>query len=30
MKKKRFWYSLISLKNRFLFGAYEKDLYIEP
>ncbi len=30
MKKKRFWYPLINLKNRFLFGAYGKDVYIEP
>ena len=30
MKKKRFWYPLINLKNRFLFGSYGKDVYIEP
>ncbi len=30
MKKKKFWYPLINLKNRFLFGAYGKDVYIEP
>lgn len=30
MKKKRFWYPLINVKNRFLFGAYGKDVYIEP
>ncbi len=30
MKKKRFWYPLINIKNRFLFGAYGKDVYIEP
>jgi len=29
MKKKRFWYPLINIKNRFLFGAYGKDVYIE-
>lgn len=30
MKKKRFWYPLINIKNRFLFGAYGRDVYIEP
>ena len=30
MKKKRFWYPLINLQKRFLFGAYGKDVYIEP
>lgn len=30
MKKKSFWYPLANLKNRFLFGAYGKDVYIEP
>lgn len=30
MKKKRFWYPLINIKNRFLFGSYGKDVYIEP
>lgn len=30
MKKKRFWYPLVNIKNRFLFGAYGKDVYIEP
>ena len=30
MKKKRFWYPLINLKNRFIFGSYGKDVYIEP
>jgi len=30
MKKKRFWYLLANIKNRFLFGAYGKDVYIEP
>jgi len=30
MKKKRFWYPLANIKNRFLFGAYGKDVYIEP
>ncbi len=30
MKKKWFWYPLANLKNRFLFGGYGKDVYIEP
>jgi acetyltransferase-like isoleucine patch superfamily enzyme len=30
MKKKRFWYPLVNIKNRFLFEAYGKDVYIEP
>ena len=30
MKKKRYWYPLANLKNRFLFGSYGKDVYIEP
>jgi len=30
MKKKRFWYPVANIKNRFLFGAYGKDVYIEP
>jgi acetyltransferase-like isoleucine patch superfamily enzyme len=30
MKKKRFWYPVTNIKNRFLFGAYGKDVYIEP
>lgn len=30
MKKKRFWYPLSNIKNRFLFGAYGRDVYIEP
>jgi acetyltransferase-like isoleucine patch superfamily enzyme len=30
MKKKRFWYPLINLRKRFFFGAYGKDVYIEP
>jgi len=30
MKRKRFWYPLVNLKNRFLFGSYGKDVYIEP
>jgi acetyltransferase-like isoleucine patch superfamily enzyme len=30
MKKKRFWYPIINLKNHFLFGSYGKDVYIEP
>lgn len=29
MKKKGLWYPLINLKNRFLFGTYGKDVYIE-
>jgi acetyltransferase-like isoleucine patch superfamily enzyme len=29
MKKKRFLYPLSNLKNRFLFGSYGKDVYIE-
>ena len=29
MKKKRFWYPFTHLPNRFLFGAYGKDVYIE-
>jgi acetyltransferase-like isoleucine patch superfamily enzyme len=29
MKKKRFWYPLANMKNRFLFGSYGKDVYIE-
>lgn len=29
MKKKRFWYPLANVKNRFLFGSYGKDVYIE-
>jgi acetyltransferase-like isoleucine patch superfamily enzyme len=29
MKKKRFWYPLVNIKNRFLFGSYGKDVYIE-
>lgn len=29
MKKKRFWYPLVNIKNHFLFGAYGKDVYIE-
>jgi hypothetical protein len=28
--KKRFWYSVANIKNRFLFGSYGKDVYIEP
>jgi acetyltransferase-like isoleucine patch superfamily enzyme len=28
--KKWFWYPVANLKNRFLFGAYGKDVYIEP
>lgn len=30
MKKKRFWYPVANIKNRFLFGGYGKDVYIEP
>jgi acetyltransferase-like isoleucine patch superfamily enzyme len=30
MKKKIFWYPIANLKNQFLFGAYGKDVYIEP
>lgn len=30
MKKRRFWYPLINLQKRFLFGSYGKDVYIEP
>ena len=30
MKKKRFWYPVANLTNRFLFGAYGRDVYIEP
>jgi acetyltransferase-like isoleucine patch superfamily enzyme len=30
MKKKKFWYPVANIKNRFLFGAYGKDVYIEP
>jgi len=29
MKKKRLWYPITNLTNRFLFGAYGKDVYIE-
>ena len=29
MKKKGFWYPVANIKNRFLFGAYGKDVYIE-
>ena len=29
MKKKSFWYPLANIKNRFLFGSYGKDVYIE-
>ena len=28
--KKWFWYPIANIKNRFLFGAYGKDIYIEP
>ncbi len=30
MKKKWLWYPLANIKNRFLFGGYGKDVYIEP
>jgi len=30
MKRKWFWYPLANIKNRFLFGSYGKDVYIEP
>jgi len=30
MKKKWFWYPVVNIKNRFLFGSYGKDVYIEP
>ncbi len=30
MRKKTFWYPLANIKNRFLFGAYGKDIYIGP
>jgi acetyltransferase-like isoleucine patch superfamily enzyme len=30
MKKKWFLYPLTNIKNRFLFGSYGKDVYIEP
>jgi acetyltransferase-like isoleucine patch superfamily enzyme len=29
MKKKSFWYPVANIKNRFLFGGYGKDVYIE-
>jgi acetyltransferase-like isoleucine patch superfamily enzyme len=29
VKKKDFWYPISNLKNRFLFGSYGKDVYIE-
>jgi acetyltransferase-like isoleucine patch superfamily enzyme len=29
IKKKPFWYRLSNVKNRFLFGSYGKDVYIE-
>jgi acetyltransferase-like isoleucine patch superfamily enzyme len=29
MKKKPFWYRFSNVKNRFLFGSYGKDVYIE-
>jgi len=30
MKKRPFWYPLVNIKNHFLFGAYGRDVYIEP
>jgi acetyltransferase-like isoleucine patch superfamily enzyme len=30
MRKKWFLYPLANIKNRFLFGSYGKDVYIEP
>jgi carbonic anhydrase/acetyltransferase-like protein (isoleucine patch superfamily) len=30
MKKKSFWYPVANIRNRFLFGSYGKDVYIEP
>jgi acetyltransferase-like isoleucine patch superfamily enzyme len=30
MKKKWFWYPVSNIKNRFLFGSYGKNVYIEP
>jgi acetyltransferase-like isoleucine patch superfamily enzyme len=29
VKKKNFWYPISNLKNRFLFGSYGRDVYIE-
>ena len=29
IRKKPFWYPLSNLKNRFFFGSYGKDVYIE-
>jgi acetyltransferase-like isoleucine patch superfamily enzyme len=29
MKKKGFWHPMANIKNRFLFGSYGKDVYIE-
>ena len=29
IRKKPFWYRLSNVKNRFLFGSYGKDVYIE-
>jgi acetyltransferase-like isoleucine patch superfamily enzyme len=29
MKKKNFWYPIMNVKNRFLFGSYGKNVYIE-
>ena len=30
MRKKSFWYPVANIRNRFLFGSYGKDIYIEP
>ena len=30
MKKKKFWSPLTNFKNRFIFGSYGMDVYIEP
>jgi acetyltransferase-like isoleucine patch superfamily enzyme len=30
VKRKRFWYPIVNVKNRFFFGSYGKDVYIEP
>lgn len=29
MKKNFFWYPILNIKNRFIFGSYGKDVYIE-
>ncbi len=30
MKKKWLWYPVSNIKNRFLFGTYGRNVYIEP